>query len=65
MTREMDLEGNHKLDWFFDEYVYGTALPTHKLTRVREGRCWGRGIQLHLDPVEYGSDVSDAGPDLR
>ncbi len=31
MTREMDLDGNHKMDWFFNEYVYGTALPTYKL----------------------------------
>jgi Peptidase family M1 domain len=30
MTREMDLEGNHKMDWFFNEYVYGTQLPTYK-----------------------------------
>ncbi|MGA8645295.1 MAG: M1 family aminopeptidase, partial [Candidatus Sulfotelmatobacter sp.] len=31
MTREMDLEGNQKMDWFFNEYVYGTQLPTYKL----------------------------------
>ena len=31
MTREMDLEGNHKMDWFFDEYVYGTQLPRYSL----------------------------------
>ncbi len=31
MTREMDVEGNQKMDWFFNEYVYGTALPTYKL----------------------------------
>ena len=31
MTHEMDLEGNQKMDWFFNEYVYGTALPTYKL----------------------------------
>ena len=31
MTRDMDLEGNKKLDWFFNEYVYGTQLPTYKL----------------------------------
>jgi Peptidase family M1 domain len=31
MTREMDLEGNQKLDWFFNEYVYGTQLPAYKL----------------------------------
>jgi hypothetical protein len=31
MTHEMDLEGNQKMDWFFNEYVYGTQLPTYKL----------------------------------
>jgi hypothetical protein len=31
MTPEMDLEGNHRMDWFFNEYVYGTALPSYKL----------------------------------
>jgi aminopeptidase N len=31
MTPEMDLEGNHKMDWFFNEYVYGTQLPNYKL----------------------------------
>jgi len=30
MTREMDLEGNHKMDWFFNEYVYGTQLPSYQ-----------------------------------
>jgi hypothetical protein len=31
MTRDMDLAGNHKMDWFFNEYVYGTQLPTYKI----------------------------------
>ena len=30
MTAGMDLEGNHKMDWFFNEYVYGTQLPNYK-----------------------------------
>jgi aminopeptidase N len=30
MTREMDLTGNHKMDWFFNEYVYGTEYPHWK-----------------------------------
>jgi hypothetical protein len=30
MTPSMDLDHNHKMDWFFDEYVYGTQLPTYK-----------------------------------
>ena len=31
MTPEMDLEGNHRMDWFFNEYVYGTQLPSYKI----------------------------------
>jgi Peptidase family M1 domain len=31
MTPEMDLEANHKLDWFFNEYVYGTQLPSYQM----------------------------------
>ncbi len=31
MTPEMDLEGNHRMDWYFNEYVYGTQLPSYKL----------------------------------
>src|SRR5438045_9655830 len=30
MTPEMDLGGNHKMDWFFDEYVYGMDYPKYK-----------------------------------
>lgn len=32
MTKEMDLEGNQKMDWFFNEYVYGTQLPSYQFT---------------------------------
>jgi hypothetical protein len=31
MTGDLDAEGNQKMDWFFNEYVYGTQLPTYKL----------------------------------
>jgi aminopeptidase N len=31
MTPDMDLDGDHKMDWFFNEYVYGTQLPACKL----------------------------------
>ena len=30
MSKEMDLDGNKKLDWFFDPYVYGTTLPNYR-----------------------------------
>jgi Peptidase family M1 domain len=29
MTRGMDLDGNHKMDWFFNQYVYGTGTPQY------------------------------------
>jgi len=31
MTSAMDIEGNHRLDWFFRQYVYGTGIPQYKL----------------------------------
>lgn len=31
MTQEMDMEGNHRMDWFFNEYVYGTQLPSYQM----------------------------------
>jgi hypothetical protein len=30
MTQAMDLGGNHKLDWFFNQYVYGTGIPHYE-----------------------------------
>ena len=36
MTPSSDLERNHKLDWFFDEWVYDTGIPVYTLkTEVR------------------------------
>jgi Carboxypeptidase regulatory-like domain/Peptidase family M1 domain len=31
MTRAMDLDGNKRMDWFFNEWVYGTELPRYRL----------------------------------
>src|ERR1035438_8103176 len=30
MSPSMDAAGNHKMDWFFSEWVYGTAVPRYK-----------------------------------
>jgi hypothetical protein len=30
MTPEMNVAGDGKMDWFFDEYVFGTAIPTYR-----------------------------------
>jgi aminopeptidase N len=36
MTPDSDLEHNHKLDWFFNEWVYDTGIPAYTLkTEVR------------------------------
>jgi len=29
MTADMNLDGNGRLDWFFNQYVYGTGIPTY------------------------------------
>ncbi len=31
MTRDLDLEGDGRLDWFFSTWVYGVGIPTYKL----------------------------------
>lgn len=48
MTQEMDLDGNGKMDWFFNEYVYGTEMPTYKFEyQLSSGgtTLWGRITQ--------------------
>ena len=31
MKPAMDLDGNHHMDWFFNEWVYGTDIPSYRL----------------------------------
>ena len=31
MTKEMDVLGNGKMDWYFNQWVYGTQVPAYKL----------------------------------
>ncbi len=55
MTREMDLDGNHKMDWFFNEYVYGTALPAYKLEYTFDGDPGG-GTVFNFKITQSGVD---------
>lgn len=32
LPRSLYLEGSRKLDWFFDEWVYGTGIPTYRIS---------------------------------
>ena len=34
MTAGMDLDRNRKMDWFFNEYVYGTDLPQYRFEKL-------------------------------
>lgn len=36
MTPAMDLDENHKMDWFFDQYVYGTGQPQYNFRAALE-----------------------------
>jgi len=59
MTQEMDLDGNHRMDWFFNEYVYGTALPSYNIE-----------YSFDSDPsggIVFGFKVtqSNVGPNFR
>ena len=55
MTQEMDLEGNHRLDWFFNEYVYGTALPSYNIDYTFDKDASG--------DVVFGLKVTQSGVD--
>jgi hypothetical protein len=57
MTKDMDLDGNHRLDWFFNEYVYGTALPTYKLSYTFDKDASGN--------VLFGFNVAQSGVDEK
>jgi hypothetical protein len=56
MTKLMNLRGNGRLDWFFDEWVYGTQIPRYKfdyqLTPMEGGK-----VKLHMTITE--SEVDD------
>jgi hypothetical protein len=37
MTPEMNLDGNGRMDWFFNQWVYGTEVPSYKLEYTING----------------------------
>jgi hypothetical protein len=47
MTKEMDIDKNGKMDWFFDQWVYGTEVPAYKFeyTVSNEGVLNGKITQ--------------------
>ncbi len=52
MSPGMDIMGNHRMDWFFDEYVYGTELPTyHFESQITPN---GDAASLHIKLTQSG-----------
>jgi hypothetical protein len=56
MSAQMDLENNHRMDWFFNEFVYGTDLPNyHFESQLTQN---GDATSLHLKLTQSGVPAS-------
>lgn len=56
MSKTMDLAGNGRLDWFFNEWVYGTQIPKYHIDyQISPGE--GGRANLHLTVTQ--SEVDD------
>jgi len=56
MTKEMDLQGNGRLDWFFREWVYGTQVPRYQL-KYEIQPAEGKGVTVQAEITQ--SEVDD------
>lgn len=59
MTREMNVAGDGKMDWFFNEYVYGTALPSYAFTSSFDKDAQGN-VVFNYALTQSGVDSSFA-----
>jgi hypothetical protein len=55
MTKLMDLEGNGRLDWFFDEWVYGTQVPRYHF-EYQVAPAEGGKVKLHMSITQSEVD---------
>jgi hypothetical protein len=60
MTHGMDLEGNHKMDWFFNQYVYGTGEAQYTFHSTTEATADGK---THIKGGITRTGVSDTWKD--
>jgi aminopeptidase N len=56
MSKNMDLAGNGRMDWFFNEWVYGTQIPKYHLDYQLSPADGGK-VNLHMTITQ--SDVDD------
>jgi hypothetical protein len=52
MPEWMDVDHNHKLDWFFNAYVYGTEIPKYGVTSTFEKK--GDETTVHFKLTQSG-----------
>jgi aminopeptidase N len=50
MTKDMDLDGNQRMDWFFNQWVYGTEMPSYKFE-----------YQLSADGTGFSGRITQSG----
>ena len=58
-------EGRKSLDWFYEGWVNGTALPHLELQSVKYTQNWRLGGQRHDCSKRRAPGVGDPGPGLR
>ncbi len=60
MTKQMDIQQNGRLDWFFDQWVYGRQVPRYKFTyEMKRGE--GGKIKIHADGGFYSGPPAEEG----
>jgi hypothetical protein len=56
MTPAMDLDGDHRMNWFFNEWVYGTEIPRYRLqysiTPEKDGMFLLKGALTQSDVTD-------------
>jgi hypothetical protein len=60
MTHGMDLDGNHRMDWFFNQYVYGTGEAQYNFRATTEAAADGK---THIKGEISRAGVSDTWKD--
>ncbi|HUO61624.1 MAG TPA: M1 family aminopeptidase [Candidatus Acidoferrales bacterium] len=55
MTQQMDLDRNHTMNWFFDEWVYGTEIPDYHI----DSHFTKQGENIEMEFTLKQSNVSE------
>jgi len=59
MTKQMDLQKNGRLDWFFREWVYGTEVPRYQLKYdVQPGEGGNFKVRVEITQSEVDQDFA-------